>query len=950
MKKNKRKNQATASNASTPQYSIVIPLTNSVVLDKIGYVFNELSEKHINNIEVVLTGHFSITNNLEMIETNNALNQINKTGKLKVVKNDNSLSKVELIRHGLQETINENIVLLDPDHINNTINLNSLLFNNNEINKYLTNKKLFIYLTKFSRVKHLKSFNHSICLFKKELGTYLFNRINNNDKAIYHEILFYLKRLDIPIHYYKIDKEDFFTPFLPKKNVFQRKGIAIKAFLNWFFRVPFKDMREKAHNTHSFIKEHPIYRFIFVSLIVLLFFLMPILSLDSGISGDEPKFQYPQAVKLFNFYKTFGEDTSYMASPGKFYTYGMSFDTFTIFVIKTFNIENVYEARHIMNSLMGWLAILFAGLAAFSILGWRAGIIAAFLLFFSPKFLGHAYNNPKDIPFAAGYIMSVYYMIVFFKQFPHISRTTFVMLAVGIAISLSNRVGGLLLIPYFGLFAGLYYISTRPLNALFNKYNTRILKRLAFMVIGISLLGYFMAMPLWPYGLTNPITHPYKSLQFLSQYTASLKQLFDGKLMWSDNFPWYYLPRYFLITTPIVVLLGTGFLLITYHLRDHKLERFFKFIVLFTLIFPVAYIIAIDSNVYGGIRHVLFVYPSLIIAGALGLDKILGLIKNKKIQVASLAIIPVIGYSPIKHTIKNHPYEYIYYNELVGGVNGAYGDYEMDYYFHSMREGSYWVADNVLDKKYDSALIVRTNHPEMVRYYIGDYEEKGQIKIRYCRYYDRGEHDWDYGIFANSYIAPYQQKHNIWPPKNTIHAIKVDKAVICSILKRKDKHDLWGYKALQNKNYEKAIYHLKKSIKNNPYNETAFLNLAKAYGSIQNYDAAIRISYRVLKIYPNYEQALNLLGISYLRKGEYNKALGTFNKITQVNYKYSGAYYNMGIAYLRLNKPYEAIRYFKECINVNQRYKPAYYMIAEVLNKLGRKKEARQYIKVAKSI
>jgi hypothetical protein len=36
--------------------------------------------------------------------------------------------------------------------------------------------------------------------------------------------------------------------------------------------------------------------------------------------------------------------------------------------------------------------------------------------------------------------------------------------------------------------------------------------------------------------------------------------------------------------------------------------------------------------------------------------------------------------------IRLHPYEYIYYNNLVGGVQGAYREYELDYWTTSYRE------------------------------------------------------------------------------------------------------------------------------------------------------------------------------------------------------------------------------------------------------------------------
>jgi hypothetical protein len=37
--------------------------------------------------------------------------------------------------------------------------------------------------------------------------------------------------------------------------------------------------------------------------------------------------------------------------------------------------------------------------------------------------------------------------------------------------------------------------------------------------------------------------------------------------------------------------------------------------------------------------------------------------------------------------LRLHPYEYIYFNELVGGVRGAFRRYELDYWATSYREG-----------------------------------------------------------------------------------------------------------------------------------------------------------------------------------------------------------------------------------------------------------------------
>ena len=50
--------------------------------------------------------------------------------------------------------------------------------------------------------------------------------------------------------------------------------------------------------------------------------------------------------------------------------------------------------------------------------------------------------------------------------------------------------------------------------------------------------------------------------------------------------------------------------------------------------------------------------------------------------------------------LHHHPYQYIYYNRLVGGVNGAYRQYELDYWATSYREATLYLnAEAPLNSK-----------------------------------------------------------------------------------------------------------------------------------------------------------------------------------------------------------------------------------------------------------
>jgi hypothetical protein len=95
-----------------------------------------------------------------------------------------------------------------------------------------------------------------------------------------------------------------------------------------------------------------------------------------------------------------------------------------------------------------------------------------------------------------------------------------------------------------------------------------------------------------------------------------------------------------------------------------------------------------DGKVYDGLRHFLFVIPCLVvfsgaaletfIAGVVRYNRVLGL----SLTIPLLALLLHQGYA----MVRLHPYQYVYYNALVGGIRGADGLYEKDYWAQSYKE------------------------------------------------------------------------------------------------------------------------------------------------------------------------------------------------------------------------------------------------------------------------
>jgi hypothetical protein len=95
--------------------------------------------------------------------------------------------------------------------------------------------------------------------------------------------------------------------------------------------------------------------------------------------------------------------------------------------------------------------------------------------------------------------------------------------------------------------------------------------------------------------------------------------------------------------------------------------------------------------IYDNFRHLLFILPPIILVAGVGLDSVVEKINSiyGKVLLVVLLLLPgIIG------VMRLHPYEYIYYNEFVGGMNGAVGEYPLDYWCTSHREAMEYINAN----------------------------------------------------------------------------------------------------------------------------------------------------------------------------------------------------------------------------------------------------------------
>jgi len=737
------------------------------------------------------------------------------------------------------------------------------------------------------------------------------------------------------------------SPFKADRKSGQTLVEKLRLNLSWNTSLPLKEARDPSTRTLFFVKEHPLFRLAFFLIALTVFILLPILSADAGLSGDDEK-HYRHAAKVYRYFTE--DDPSALNDPKyKLNFYGQSFDFFTYLLIKWFNLQDdPYKARHVMVALSGAAAILFTGLLVKLLAGHAAACLAMVLMFLSPRFLGHAFNNPLDVPFLLGNIFTLYHLILFLRKLPRISIRSAFWIAVGIGWTNGIRIGGLLLVPYLFLFAGLYLLIRKWPWKFFSKDWWAFALKGLFSLVLISVGGYLLSLLTWPYALEDIINHPIQAFKVMTNIQVSIRVLYDGLIHWSDSLPWHYIPQNIMITVPVIVLLGFLASLYTWYSRRKEWQAYFIFMLWFTVLFPVVFIIYRESNVYGGWRHMMFIYPSMIALAAIALRQLAG-IGKKRISTAIVVILVLAGlFHPLRHTIKNHPNTYVYFNEWSGGINKTYGKFETDYYANSLKPTSDYFLETLLpDLEIEAGQPLRVVSNVDMAYYFRNHREL--VTPFYSRYYDRGRYDWDYAILYCNYLHPYQLNNDLWPPKNAVYEMKVDTVVVAAIVKRKNKEDHLGssllQEALREQNSQKlprAITHLESAVFYDEHNEAALLDLGNAYAATYQFDRARSTMDRLLEFYPEYDKALNVKAYSFLMEAQVkqdplllDEAIAIFNQAISSNHKFYTGYYNLGLCYTYKDDKSNAVYNLKQAIRYNGRYRQAYDKLAQVYEHYG---------------
>ncbi len=644
--------------------------------------------------------------------------------------------------------------------------------------------------------------------------------------------------------------------------------------------------------------EHPHWKKVFYALLLIFAIITFVGGFNVGFHSDEMDMNaYGKAN--WKYLATHGKDTSYMqvkldngtAVSPVIKTYGGFFEFINNCVVRSVGpfYGGEYNTRHMLCQIMGLLAIWIAGLISVSLTGrYLFGVCCILLLFLSPTYFGHMLFNTKDIPFTLGYTLSIYGMILLVKQKHAFRVRPFIYISLGLAACIGTRIGGLVLLGYLALaVAIIVYDRWKKKGA----STTVFRKQVIALTLSIA-VGFTLAILPWPFALSSPMKNLQYALEVATKFPQRIPFVFEGTLIDSLTIPPHYLSKWMSITIPVFVIILFFLSIIALVLNFRKREARYYAFVLLAVIFPIVYAIQTKAALYSGWRHLLFIYPLFVVFAVYMLQFIARAWKKSFVPYV-LAGSCVIGMlHPIYWSIRNHPYEYTYFNETSGGFAENYHLYETDYWQLATRQALDWLYKHEhIDPK--KKMQIGSNSYAVTDYLVHhDLGDTG-TKVNLTSYKAKAIVDWDYLILSNLFLDPYVIENEFYPPKNAIYKIEIDGKTICAIVKDTTRDDYNAFLSITKHQLDRADSLADLYLSRDPNCVKIMEVSASAKAEKSDWKACYSRCATGLQFEPNNLVLRYYLGIYYANNGEPAGAIRNIEGALALGYEKSKGVYHL---------------------------------------------------------
>lgn len=400
-----------------------------------------------------------------------------------------------------------------------------------------------------------------------------------------------------------------------------------------------------------------------------------------GVSNDE-WVQHHYGELIVRYYQSGFTDRA-LFSFENLYLYGGLFDVAAVLLHKIVPLE-LYNLRHLMTALIGTGGVGIVALMARRIAGARAGFLAAVGLAVSGAWYGTMFTHTKDVPLAAAMAGAGYFLLRASSDLPRLKWRDMIGFGVMTGCALGIKSLGLLLPAYAGVAVLIALMRSGEFGV---RAMALFIARSAIRFIPALLIAYLIMIAAWPWAALAPL-NPIRGLLQFGDFNYPIKTELAGHFYEMGSIPRFYVPIYLAIRNPLVLLFPAllALLLIPLPLWNGgwftSQRRRDAGFVAFMALFPLACEVISHGPAFSGMRHFTFLLPLIAVLAAVGLEAVLVAARRLHWAAAGAAFAVImlnIGWTA--HTlVELHPYEYLFYNPLVGGLAGASRHYDTDYW------------------------------------------------------------------------------------------------------------------------------------------------------------------------------------------------------------------------------------------------------------------------------
>lgn len=363
--------------------------------------------------------------------------------------------------------------------------------------------------------------------------------------------------------------------------------------------------------------------------------------------------------------------------------YGSSFELPLYYIQHFFK---SYSSQVYVRHLLIHLYFLFALLMFFKLLlrllkSFPLALMGVLFLYLQPRIFAHSFFNSKDLPFLSTFIISIYTLWMLVES-PDDKRRIILHAFVSAFLIDIRLIGFITPAISIAVFAFIYIPRIR-------------FKEIIKPTIAYLLLTFLFIYMLWPALWLHPLLL-FESFARMAHYPWRYTNLIAGQTIFATENPWYYIPLWIGITTPVALivswLVGVGFAIRNVFVqKDFLMESRQVFMVSLAML-PIdlwLFFLILKPTFYDGWRHLFFLSPLLVIGAVYGVNYFFKSWKNRKYVVVSLSLIMLIlTVIPAIKMIIQHPYQQVHFNILTNKkANYIRENYEMDYWGLSYKEG-----------------------------------------------------------------------------------------------------------------------------------------------------------------------------------------------------------------------------------------------------------------------